>query len=406
MVIKKEILDDLLKDCKNPEDLLGEEGVFKQLKKALLERALNAELDDHLGYEKGDRKGRNKKNSRNGHGSKLLIGEDGEMELSTPRDRDATFNPQIIKKGQKRFDGFDDKIISMYARGMSVREIRGHLEEIYGVEVSPDLISRVTDEVMDEVRQWQTRPLDGIYPIIIFDALRVKIRDEGVVRNKAVYLALGFTLEGHKEVLGLWIEQTEGAKFWLRVMNEIKNRGVNDVFIAVVDGLKGFPDAINAVFPETAVQTCIVHMIRNSLNFVGWKDRKAVATDLKTIYRAETADVAALRLDEFEEKWGDKFPPIALTWRRNWEHVIPFFAYPAEVRKIIYTTNAIESLNMSLRKIIKNRGHFPSDDAATKLLYLALRNTAKKWTMPPRTWKQALNQFAILFEDRFPSSIY
>lgn len=406
MVIKKETLDELLKDCKTPDDLLGQEGVFKQLKKALLERVLNAELDDHLGYEKGDSKGRNNKNSRNGHGSKRLLGEDGEMELSTPRDRDATFNPQIIKKGQKRFDGFDDKIISMYARGMSVREIRGHLEEMYGVEVSPDLISRVTDEVMDEVRQWQTRPLDELYPIIIFDALRVKIRDEGVVRNKAVYLALGFTLEGNKEVLGLWIEQTEGAKFWLRVMNEIKTRGVNDVFIAVVDGLKGFPDAINAVFPETAVQTCIVHMIRNSLNFVGWKDRKAVATDLKTIYRAETAEVAALRLDEFEEKWGDKFPPIALTWRRNWEQVIPFFAYPNEVRKIIYTTNAIESLNMSLRKIIKNRGHFPSDDAATKLLYLALRNTAKKWTMPPRTWKQALNQFAILFEDRFPSTIY
>ena len=393
MVIKKEIIDELLKGYKNPEDLLGEEGIFKQLKKALLERALNAELDEHLGYQKGDRTGHNKKNSRNGHTSKRLLGEDGLIEISTPRDRDASFAPQIVKKGQNRFDGFDDKIISMYARGMSVREIRGHLEEIYGVEVSPDLISRVTDEVMDEVRLWQSRPLDEIYPIIIFDALRVKIRDEGVVRNKAVYLALGFTLEGHKEVLGLWIEQTEGAKFWLRVMNEIKNRGVNDVFIAVVDGLKGFPDAINAVFPETSVQTCIVHMIRNSLNYVGWKERKAVATDLKSIYRAETADAAALRLDEFEEKWGDKYPP-------------PFFAYPDAVRKIIYTTNAIESLNMSLRKIIKNRGHFPSDDAATKLLYLALRNVSKKWTMPSRTWKQALNQFAVLFEDRFPSSIY
>ena len=371
-----------------------------------MERALSAELSDHLGYEKGDPKGKKTGNSRNGHGSKQLTGEDGEMEIAVPRDRAASFEPKIVKKGQRRFDGFDDKIISMYARGMSVREIRGHLEELYGVEVSPDLISRVTDEVMDEVREWQSRPLDEVYPIIIFDALRVKIRDEGTVRNKAVYLALGFTMEGHKEVLGLWIEQTEGAKFWLRVMNEIKNRGVNDVFIAVVDGLKGFPEAINAVFPEASVQTCIVHMIRHSLNYVPWNDRKKVAADLKEIYRAESADAAALRLDDFEEKWDKKYPPIGQSWRRNWEQVIPFFSYPEPVRKIIYTTNAIESLNMSLRKIIKNRGHFPSDDAATKLLYLALRNAAKKWTMPSRTWKQALNQFAVLFQDRFPSSIY
>jgi len=406
MAINQDIIDELLSDYKNPEDLLGEGGIFKELKKALLERALSAELSDHLGYEKGDPKGQKTGNSRNGHGSKRLTGEDGEMEIAVPRDRDSSFEPKIIKKGQRRFDGFDDKIISMYARGMSVREIRGHLEELYGIEVSPDLISRVTDEVMDEVRDWQSRPLDEVYPIIIFDALRVKIRDEGTVRNKAVYLALGFTMEGHKEVLGLWIEQTEGAKFWLRVMNEIKNRGVNDVFIAVVDGLKGFPEAINAVFSQTSVQTCIVHMIRHSLNYVPWNDRKAVVADLKTVYRAENADAAALRLDDFEEKWGKKYPPIGQSWRRNWEQVIPFFAYPEPVRKIIYTTNAIESLNMSLRKIIKNRGHFPSDDAATKLLYLALRNAAKKWSMPSRTWKQALNQFAVLFQDRFPSSIY
>ncbi|MBL6941824.1 MAG: IS256 family transposase [Rhodospirillales bacterium] len=406
MAIKQDIIDELLTDYKNPEDLLGEDGIFKELKKALLERALSAELSDHLGYEKGDPKGKKTGNSRNGHGSKRLTGEDGEMEIAVPRDRDASFEPKIVKKGQRRFDGFDDKIISMYARGMSVREIRGHLEELYGVEVSPDLISRVTDEVMDEVREWQSRPLDEVYPIIIFDALRVKIRDEGTVRNKAVYLALGFTMEGHKEVLGLWIEQTEGAKFWLRVMNEIRNRGVNDVFIAVVDGLKGFPEAINAVFPETSVQTCIVHMIRHSLNYVPWNDRKKVAADLKEIYRAENADAAALRLDDFEKKWDKKYLPIGQSWRRNWEQVIPFFSYPEPVRKIIYTTNAIESLNMSLRKIIKNRGHFPSDDAATKLLYLALRNAAKKWTMPSRTWKQAMNQFAVLFQDRFPSSIY
>lgn len=406
MVIKKELLDELLASCDNPQDLMGEDGLLKQLKKALIERTMNAELDDHLGYTKGDPVGRNKGNSRNGHGRKTIVGEDGEMEIATPRDREATFEPQIIKKGQRRFDGFDDKIISMYARGMSINEIRGHLEEIYGVEVSRDLISTVTDAVMEEVRDWQNRPLDAVYPVIIFDALRVKIRDEGTVRNKAVYLALGYTLDGQKEVLGLWIEQTEGAKFWLRVMNDIKNRGVNDVFIAVVDGLKGFPEAINAVFPETQVQTCIVHMIRNSLNFVGWKEKKAVATDLKEVYRANTAEDAAVKLDEFEEKWGAKFPSIAKSWRNNWEHVVPFFAYPEEIRKIIYTTNAIESLNMSLRKIIKNRGHFPNDEAATKLLYLALKNASKKWTIPTRTWKQALNQFAVLFEDRFPSSIY
>ncbi len=406
MVIKKELLDELFASVETPEDLIGEDGLFKELKKALLERAMNAELDEHLGYAKNDPAGRTRGNSRNGYGRKTIVGEDGEMEISTPRDRDATFEPQIIKKGQRRFEGFDDKIISMYARGMSVNEIRGHLEEIYGLEVSKDLISTVTDAVMEEVRDWQNRPLDAIYPVIIFDALRVKIRDEGVVRNKAVYLALGFTLEGQKEVLGLWIEQTEGAKFWLRVMNEIKNRGVNDVFIAVVDGLKGFPEAINAVFPDTQVQTCIVHMIRNSLNYVGWKERKAVAADLKEVYRASTADDASLRLDELEEKWGGKFPPIAKSWRNNWEHVIPFFAYPEDIRKIIYTTNAIESLNMSLRKIIKNRGHFPNDEAATKLLYLALKNASKKWTLPTRTWKKALNQFAVLFEDRFPSSIY
>jgi len=405
MAIKQELIDELLAGYKNPEDLLGEGGIFKELKKALLERALNAELEDHLGYAKGDSTGRKSGNSRNGHGSKRVTGEDGKMEIAVPRDRDASFEPKIVRKGQRRFDGFDDKIISMYARGMSVREIRGHLEELYGVEVSPDLISRVTDAVMEEVREWQRRPLDEVYPIVIFDALRVKIRDEGAVRSKAVYLALGFTMEGRKEVLGLWIEQTEGARFWLRVMTEIKNRGCGDVFIAVVDGLKGFPEAINAVFPETCVQTCIVHMIRHSLNYVGWKERKAVAGDLKSIYRAESADAAALRLDEFERKWGDKFPPIGQSWRRNWEQIIPFFAYPEAVRKVIYTTNAIESLNMSLRKIIKNRGHFPSDDAATKLLYLALRNVAKKWTMPPIFWKQAMNQFAILFQDRFPTSI-
>ena len=406
MAIKKEIIDELLSNYEHPEDLLGEEGLFKELKKALIERALGAELSDHLGYEKGDPSGHGSGNTRNGHGTKKVLGEDGEIDLSIPRDRNGSFEPKLVRKGQRRLDGFDDKIISMYARGMSVREIQGHLEELYGIEVSPDLISRVTSAVLEEVREWQSRPLDPVYPVIIFDALRVKIRDEGQVRNKAVYLALAFRLDGTKEVLGLWIEQTEGAKFWLRVMNELRNRGVQDCFIAVVDGLKGFPEAINAVFPETQVQTCIVHLVRNSLNYVSWKERRAIAADLRTVYQAETEQAALLRLEAFEENWGGKYPPIGQSWRRNWEQVIPFFAYPAEIRKIIYITNAIESLNMSLRKIIKNRGHFPSDEAATKLLYLALRNAAKKWTMPARTWKQALNQFAVLFEERFPASMH
>ena len=406
MAIKDEILDELLKNYENPEDLLGKDGIFIELKKALLERALGAELTHHLGYEKGDPAGRKSGNSRNGHSKKKVKGEDGQIDIAVPRDRNASFEPQLIKKGQTRIDGFDDKIISMYARGMTVREIQGHLKEMYGVEVSPDLISRVTDAVMDEVREWQNRPLDPVYPIIIFDALRVKIRDEGVVKNKAVYLALGINMEGRKDVLGLWIEQTEGAKFWLRVMTELKNRGVQDVFIAVVDGLKGFPEAIVSVFPEAQVQTCIVHLVRHSLNYVPWKERKEVAADLKTIYRAETESAAYARLDDFESKWGERYPPIVQSWRRNWEHVIPFFAYPPGIRRVIYTTNAIESLHMSLRKIIKTRGHFPGDDAALKLLYLALRNASKKWKMPIRNWRQALNQFAILFGDRLPASNY
>lgn len=404
MAIKDELLDELLADYENPEDLLGKDGVFQELKKRLLERALGAELTHHLGYEKGDRASRNTTNTRNGKSKKKVKGEGGEMEIAVPRDREASFEPQIIRKGQSRFEGFDDKIVSMYARGMTVREIQGHLKEMYGVEVSPDLISRVTDEVMNEVREWQNRPLDQVYPIIIFDALRVKIRDEGVVRNKAVYLALGINLEGIKDVLGLWIEQTEGAKFWLKVMTELKNRGVNDVLITVVDGLKGFPEAITSIFPEAQVQTCIVHMVRHSLKFVPWKERKKVAADLKAIYKAETVEIAEANLADFEEKWDLKYPPISRSWRRNWERIIPFYSYPSEIRKVIYTTNAIESLNMTLRKIIKNRGHFPSDEAATKLLYLALKNVSKRWKKPIRQWTMALNQFAIIFEDRLPSS--
>ena len=400
MAIKDALLDQLLEGYQKPEDLLGEDGIFQELKKALVEKALGAELTHHLGYEKGQKPSRAASNTRNGHGKKKVKGQDGEMEIAVPRDRDGTFEPQLIKKGQRRFEGFDDKIISLYARGMTVREIQGHLKELYAVEVSPDLISRVTDAVLEEVREWQNRPLDPVYPLVIFDALRVKIRDEGVVKNKSVYLALGMNVEGIKTVLGLWIEQTEGAKFWLRVMTELKNRGVADILIAAVDGLKGFPEAITSVFPQAQVQTCIVHLVRHSLRFVPWKDRKEVAVDLKAIYRAETESAAQGRLSEFEAKWDGKYPTIGQSWRRNWEQVIPFLAYPQEIRKVIYTTNAIESLNRSLRKAVKTRGHFPNDQAATKLLYLAIRNLTAKWKMPPREWASAMNQFAILFDDR------
>ena len=401
--VRPEILDELLAGYERPEDLLGEEGLFRQLKKALLERALGAELSAHLGYEKGDSAGRGTGNSRNGYSSKTVLTDDGELELAIPRDRIGSFEPLIVPKGERRLDGFDDRIVSLYARGMTVREIQGHLQELYGVDVSPDLISRVTDAVLEEVRAWQTRPLDPLYPVVFFDALRVKIRDEGLVRNKAVYLALAITAEGDKEVLGLWIEQSEGAKFWLKVMNELKARGVGDILIAVVDGLTGFPDAIGAVFPQTTVQTCIVHLIRNSLAFVSWKDRKRVIPDIRAIYRAETVEAAMARLDEFEVKWGAQYPAIAPSWRRAWEHVVPMFAFPPAIRKMIYTTNAVESLHRSLRKIIKTRGSFPSDEAATKLLFLAIRNAGIRWKRPIE-WTATMGQFAILFADRFAAS--
>jgi len=403
MAIKHEVLDELLAGCSTPDDLLGDKGLFRELKKALLERMLGAELTDHLGYDKGDPAGRGSGNSRNGYSAKTVLTDEGAVELAVPRDRNATFEPQIVPKGETRLAGFDERIISLYARGMTVREIQGHLQELYGIEVSPDLISRVTDAVLEEVREWQNRPLDPLYPIVFFDALRVKIRDEGLVRNKAVYVALAITAEGEKEVLGLWIEQTEGAKFWLKVMNELKNRGVGDVLIAVIDGLKGFPEAIAAVFPETIVQTCIVHLIRSSLAFVSWKDRKVLMPDLKAIYRAETAEAARDRLDAFEARWGTRYPAVGAAWRRAWEHVVPLFAFAKDIRKMIYTTNAVESLHRSLRKIIKTRGSFPSDEAALKLLFLALRNAGVRWRKPVE-WTAALGQFAILFGDRFSAS--
>lgn len=400
--LPQDLIDALLANYKKPEDLIGEDGLLKQLTKALVERALAAEMAVHLGHGKHQAVENAAGNTRNGNSKKTLKGEFGELPIEIPRDRHGRFEPQLIAKHQTRWTGFDDKIISLYARGMTVREIQAHLEEMYGTEVSPTLISSVTDAVMDEVKTWQSRPLDALYPIVYLDCIHAKVRDSGAVGVKAVYLALGVNLSGEKELLGLWIAQTEGAKFWLQVATELKNRGVQDIFIACVDGLKGFPEAIEAVYPKTAVQLCIVHMVRHSLNSVSWKLRDRVAVDLKRIYQAATVEAAEVRLTEFEAKWNAVYPPIGQSWRRNWPRIVPFFDYPPEIRKAIYTTNAIESVNMSLRKITKNRGSFPSDDALLKLFYLALRNISKKWTMPIRDWKAALNRFTIEFEERMP----
>jgi len=372
MTVSNEVIDSLLADYKKPEDLIGEHGLLKQLTKRLVERALEAEMAEHLGHDRNEPVSNATGNTRNGKSKKTLKGEFGELPIEVPRDRHGSFEPHIIPKHQTRWTGFDEKILSLYARGMTVREIQSHLEEMYGTEVSPSLISSVTDAVIDDAKAWQSRPLDALYPIIYLDCIHVKARDAGTVRVKAVYLALGLNLSGEKELLGIWIAQTEGAKFWLHVVTELKNRGVQDIFIACVDGLKGFPEAIEAVYPKTAIQLCIVHLVRYSLNYVSWKLRKAVAADLRLIYAASTVEAAEARLTEFEEKWGADYPAIVQSWRRNWVRIIPFFDYPPEIRRIIYTTNAIESVNMSLRKITKNRGSFPSDEALLKLFYLAL----------------------------------
>ena len=394
-VIPSDLLDQLLAGG-DAAAALQQGGLLDSLKKALAERVLNAEMDHHLGHE--EQAG----NSRNGYGRKTVATDTGKIEIEVPRDRAGSFDPQLITRYQRRFPGFDDKIITMYARGMSTREITGHLREMYGIDVSPDLISTVTDAVLEEVAAWQARPLDQAYPLVFFDAIRVKIRDEGMVRNKAIHIALGVMADGAKVVLGLWIEQNEGAKFWLRVMNELKNRGVEDIMLAVVDGLKGFPDAITAVFPEAIVQTCIVHLLRNSMDFVSWKHRKPLAGALKGIYRAVDAKAAEEALTAFEaSEWGQRYPAIGQSWRRAWSEVIPFFAFPEEVRRIVYTTNAIEALNAQLRRAVRARGHFPSDEAATKLLYLILNRSEKEWRMPPREWSMAKAQFAVLFGERF-----
>ena len=398
--INTDLIDELLKDYKKPEDITGDNGLLKQLTKAILERALESEMTHELGYTKHTRTSKPSDNARNGTSTKTLKTDHGELELSVPRDRNSEFEPQIVKKGQRRFTGFDDKIVSMYARGMTTRDIQGHLEEIYGVEVSPDLISSVTDGIITEVKEWQNRPLDEVYPIVFFDAIRMKIRDEGRVINKAAYLAIGVGMDGLKDVLGIWIEKNEGAKFWLSVFTELRNRGLHDVLIACVDGLKGLPEAIESVFPDAEVQLCIVHMVRNSLKFVSYKDRKKIAADLKNVYRAATVEQAEEALKDFEKTWDSRYPMIGKSWRSNWSRIIPFFSYSEEIRKAIYTTNAIESLNNSLRKVTKTRNSFPNDEAAIKLLYMALKNIMKKWTMPIRNWNLAIHQFSIRFGER------
>ena len=389
------LLDQLLAGA-DPKTAFEPNGLIDGLKKALAERALNAEMDHHLAGENGAG------NGRNGYGRKTVTTDTGKFDLDVPRDRQSSFDPQLIAKYQRRFPGFDDKIISMYARGMSTREIAGHLRDLYGIEVSPDLISAVTDAVLEEIATWQSRPLEAVYPIVFFDALRVKIRDEGFVRNKAVHIALGVRADGTKEILGLWLEQNEGAKFWLRVMTEMKNRGVEDILLAVVDGLKGFPEAIVSLFPEATVQTCIVHLLRHSLDFTSYKDRKPVAAALKDIYRAIDAEAAEKALSAFEtSEWGRKYTAIGQSWRRAWTEVVPFYAFPSEVRKILYTTNAIEALNSKLRRAVRARGHFPTDEAAMKLLFLVLNRSEKEWRMAPREWCMAKAQFAVIFGERF-----
>ena len=382
------------------------EDVMRGFKKALIERALGAEMSHPLGYSPGAAKPSDATNHRNGNSGKTVLTGDAALRIEVPRDREGSFEPQLIGKYERRFTGFDDKIIAMYARGMTVREIQGFLAEMYAVDVSPDLISSVTDAVMTEVTAWQSRPLESMYPVVFFDALRVKIREDAVVRSKAVYLALGVLPDGSRDILGIWIENTEGAKFWMKVFNDLKTRGCNDILIAVTDGLKGMGEALGVVYPATTLQTCIVHLIRNSLDYASWKDRKALAAAIKPIYTAPSAEAAQAELDAFGQgAWGQRFPTVAASWRRVWDKVIPFFAFPPEVRRVIYTTNAIESVNARLRKIIKTRGHFPSDDAATKLIWLALRNITADWSRAANHWKTAMNQFAILYEDRFTKGI-
>jgi len=402
MAITKEVLDELLKEYKGPDDFYGQDGLIKQLSKALIERAMQAELTEQLGYEKGKAGDKETENRRNGTSLKTLRTDQGPMEIEVPRDRHGDYEPQIVPKHQREWRGFDEKILSMYGLGLSTKAIQENLKEIYNVDVSTELISRVTDEVKGLVDEWRNRPLESFYPILFLDALKVNIREEGHIVKKSIYLALAIGLDGQKEVLGIWIEQNEGAKFWMGILNELKNRGVNEILVAAVDGLTGFPDAINTVFPKTEVQLCMVHMLRNSLKRVPYKDRKAVAADLKKIYLAPSENAALAALDDFSEKWDKKYSMISRSWRNRWNEVIPFMKFSPEIRKAIYTTNAIESLNYTLQRNLKSRLSFPNNEAAMKLVFMILQRMKKKWTMPIRNWGEALNQFALIYGDRVP----
>jgi putative transposase len=402
MTIRPELIDELLKECADPKELLAEGGFLRQLTSALIGRCLETEMEEHLGYPKHGKRNEAKGNARNGTSRKTLKGAQGEITISVPRDREASFEPVLVPKHQTRMDGFEDKILALYARGMTTRDIQAQVYDLYGVEVSPTFVSNVTEAVLDEVRQWQNRPLEALYPIVYVDCLVVKVRENQRIINRALYLALGVDMEGQKELLGMWLGHNEGAKFWLSVFTELQNRGLQDIFIACVDGLTGEPVAIEALYPHTRVQLCMVHMVRNSLKYVSYKHRKEVATDLKLIYSAATETEAEFYLELFAEKWDQQYASISKLWKTHWSHVIPLFAFPADIRKVIYTTNAIESVNMSLRKVTRNHRIFASDESVYKVVYLAMHNIAKKWTMPIRNWTPALNCFAIEFGERFP----
>ena len=402
MTISDELLDELIGDAKTEKDVFGKGGLIKMLSKRLVERILESEMEHHLGYVKHAPEGNSSGNSRNGHSEKKVILEDGKIDIAVPRDRNGSFTPQLIEKRKARLSGIDNVVLSLYGKGMTVRDIQAHIEELYDHEISKDLVSTITDGVLEEVRAWRNRPLEKLYPITFIDGFVVNCRLNNAVCNRTVYVIFGINMDGEKDVLGLYLGESEGAKYWLSVMTELKNRGLNDIFILCADGLKGLPEAIEATFPETIFQTCIVHMVRHSLNYVPHTDKKAVAADLKKIYAASTVELASEHLDDFELAWGDKYPAVVRSWRGNWNRIIPFFDYPKEIRKVIYTTNIIESLNRTLRKAVKNRGHFPTENAVMKVLYLAIKGVSKKWTMPIRDWKSALNQFAIRFSDRFP----
>lgn len=405
MAITNDILDQLIGNAKSEEDLFGKDGLLKDLSKQLVERMLETEMTHHLGYEKHAAEGRNTGNSRNGKTSKTIKTGSGTIEIEVPRDRNSQFQPVLVEKRQTRLKDLDAQVLSLYGRGMTVRDIQDHIAELYGTEISPDLISNITDAVIGEVTEWRNRPLDKVYPIVFIDGFVVKARLDSVVCNRSVYVIYGINMEGKKEVLGLYLGETEGAKFWLYVLTELKNRGMEDIYILCADGLKGLSESVEATFPKAIFQTCIVHMTRHSLNYVPHQDKKAVATGLKKIYQSTTVELAAEALDDFELSWGDKYPAIVRSWRSNWEKVIPFLQFPKEIRKVIYTTNIVESLNNTLRKAVRNRGHFCTEDGIMKVLYLSIRNVSRKWNMPIHSWKQALNHFAIMFAERFPERL-